>query len=264
MLSADPFNPQLLDLVRNQGFVTIDTLAQRFAVTPQTIRRRVNLLCDQGLLRRVHGGVSMPAAANQPYSHRQVQHLVPKQRIAAAVARMLPDGCSVSLGLGTTPAQVALALRARRDLRVITNSINVVNALSGRPDIELTMAGGTLRAADLDVVGSAAARCFEAFKTDYAVFGVGGIDEDGALLDFDMGEVVARQAMAENCRQVVLVADVSKFGRPALVRGGVLHDVDHVVLDAPPPAAYLPLFDDDGLTLHVAAAPSLVTEELSA
>jgi hypothetical protein len=77
-------------------------------------------------------------------------------------------------------------------------------------------------------------RCFAAFKTDYAVFGVGGIDEDGTLLDFDPAEVAARESMRANCRQSLLVADASKFGRAALARGGRLASLDHLFVDALP------------------------------
>ena len=97
-------------------------------VTPQTIRRCVNRLCEQGLLRRVHGGVDSPSHGNLPYPRRQILNLDAKRRIANAVAAFIPDGASVSIGIGTTPAQVAVALRAHTSLRVITNSLNVATA----------------------------------------------------------------------------------------------------------------------------------------
>ncbi|THF67425.1 DeoR/GlpR transcriptional regulator [Pseudothauera nasutitermitis] len=252
--SLDPRAREILELVRRDGFVGIDDLARRFEVTPQTIRRCVNPLCEHGLLRRVHGGVDLPApAANLPYQRRQILHLDAKRRIAAAVAAFIPDGASVSLGIGTTPEQVAVALRRHERLRVITNSLNAANALAGRPGIELIIAGGALRANDLDVVGAAAANCFAAYKTDYAVFGIGGIDRDGALLDFDADEVTARLAMMDNCRNALLVADTTKFGRGALARGGRLADADHLFLDAPPPAEYLDALHGGRPQLHVAS-----------
>ncbi len=244
----------ILDQVRGQGLVDIGALAAHFGVTPQTIRRGVNRLSEQGLLRRVHGGATLPVpTTNLPYEMRQVQHLQGKQRIAAAVAAHIADGASVAIGLGTTPQIVAQALRVRRGLRVVTNSLRVVFALAGAEGLEIAVAGGFLRPADLDVVGDAAVRCFAGFKVDHAVYGVGGIDADGTLLDFDPAEVAAREAMRQNCRQSLLVADVSKFGRAALSRGGRLDDADHFFVDAEPPLGFEHLRLSDRPHWHVAA-----------
>ena len=117
---------QIIELVRARGLVDIHDLARQFGVTPQTIRRGVNRLSEQGLLRRVHGGVTLPpGGANLPWETRQVQHIDGKRRIAEAVAAHIPDGASLAIGLGTTPHQVALALRGHKRLRVVTNSLRL-------------------------------------------------------------------------------------------------------------------------------------------
>ncbi|WP_332740919.1 DeoR/GlpR family DNA-binding transcription regulator [Hydrogenophaga sp.] len=252
-LKQDSRAQQILDLVKGRGLVDINELARQFDVTPQTIRRGVNQLSELGLLRRVHGGVTLPVkGVNLPYEARQDQQLEGKRRIAAAVAAHIPHGASVSIGLGTTPHQVALALRSHKRLRVVTNSLRVVFALAGSDELEIAVAGGFLRPADLDVVGEAAVRCFNGFKTDFAVFGVGGIDADGMLLDFDPAEVAAREAMRLNCRQSLLVADASKFGRAAMARGGRLADMDHLFIDERPAAAFRALLKQSRPQVHVA------------
>lgn len=239
---TDARQVQILEMVREVGSASIEQLAAHFAVTQQTVRRIVNPLCEQGLLRRVHGGVGLPVSSqNLAYQSRQKLNLEAKQKIAKAVAGFIPDGASVMIGLGTTPECVALALSGRSSLRVITNSLSTAVALAINPDIEITMAGGTLRPHDRDIIGDPAAQFFSGFKADFGVFGVGGIDEDGSLLDFYVGEVQARQAIAANCRTAMLVVDATKFGRNATVRGGHFGDCHHIFIDQPPSAKYQPL-----------------------
>ncbi|AHY52671.1 MULTISPECIES: DeoR/GlpR family DNA-binding transcription regulator [Bradyrhizobium] len=243
----------ILEIVRGEGFASIEHLATRFDVTQQTIRRVVNALCDQGLLRRIHGGVSLPVQnQNLAYGSRQGLNADAKQRIAHATARFIPDGASLMIGLGTTPEYVAQALSHRQDLRVITNNLNVAAAFARNPDVEISIAGGTLRPLDRDIVGEAAARFFAGFRADYGIFGVGGIDQDGALLDFQAGEVQARQSIVANSRTAVLVADATKFGRNATVRGGHLDDCHHFFTDGPLPPAFAPIAAKYGDRIHTA------------
>ncbi|MCP3395155.1 DeoR/GlpR family DNA-binding transcription regulator [Bradyrhizobium sp. CCGB12] len=232
----------ILEIVREQGSASIEQLAARFDVTQQTIRRLANALCDQGLLRRVHGGVSLPVQnQNLAYGSRHRLNANAKRRIAHATANLIPDGTSLMIGLGTTPEYVAQALSRRRDLRVITNSLNVAAAFAHNPDVEITIAGGTLRPLDRDIIGEAAARFFSGFRADFGIFGVGGVDQDGTLLDFHVDEVKARQSIAANSRTSVLVADITKFGRNATVRGGHLDDCHHLVIDDQLPPAFQPI-----------------------
>jgi len=245
---------RILEIVREEGFASIEHLAGHFDVTQQTVRRVVNQLCDQGLLRRIHGGVSLPVQnQNLAYGSRQGLNPDAKRHIAQAVSNFIPDGASLMIGLGTTPEYVAQALSHRQDLRVITNNLNVAAAFARNPDIEITIAGGTLRPFDRDIIGDMAVRFFSGFKADIGIFGVGGIDEDGSLLDFYSGEVQARQAITANCRSSLLVADVSKFGRNATVRGGHLKDCQHLFTDKQLPAAFQPIAEHYTGTIHIAS-----------
>lgn len=248
---------RILRLVRESGSLSIESLADRFEVTPQTIRRVVNPLCEVGLLRRIHGGVALPATSqNLAYEMRQVLNPEAKRLIAQAVAHFVPEGASLMIGLGTTPEFIAHALAHRNDLRVFTNSLNVASALARNPDIEITLAGGTYRRHDRDIIGEPAASFYARFKADFAIFGVAGLDEEGMLLDFNAGEVEARRAMVASSRSSVLVADVTKFGRNATVRGGELRDIDHLFVDAPIPEPFSRIVVEAQVQVHVAPAQS--------
>ncbi|MCF6239547.1 MAG: DeoR/GlpR family DNA-binding transcription regulator, partial [Candidatus Marinimicrobia bacterium] len=99
---------EILSLVQHQGFVSIETLAQNFAVTSQTIRRDINSLCEQELLTRYHGGAGLSSSVeNVEYATRQVMHLEEKQRIAKMTAAHIPDKASIFINLGTTPDKIA-------------------------------------------------------------------------------------------------------------------------------------------------------------
>ncbi len=252
---SDERQDRILGIVRQTGAASIDELAARFEVTPQTIRRTVNRLCETGLLRRVHGGVALPVPTqNIAYERRQILNPAAKRLIGEAVAHFIPPSASLFIGLGTTPEFVAHALAGRRDLKVFTNSLNVAAALTRNPEIEITLAGGTYRLHDRDIIGEAAAAFYAKFKADFAIFGVGGLDEDGMLLDFNEGEVEARRAMVESCRSAILVADASKFGRSATVRGGNLRDLDHLFTDQAIPAAFAPVVAESGIRVHALSA----------
>ena len=240
----------IVELVRSDGFQAIDALAIQFRVTPQTIRRDVNLLCDRGLLRRRHGGVELPPEGeNLAYPARQVLNIDAKRRIAQLVAREVPEGASLFFGIGTTPEQCALALADHSGLRVMTNNLNAALALSRNASCEITVAGGRLRNLDRDVVAGDAHGFFSRFAVDIGIYGVGGVAEDGTLLDFSTDEVTVRSELAQHCRQRFLVLDHSKFGRGATVRGGHVAEASVVFTDRPVPAAIAQQLHDAGVRL---------------
>jgi DeoR family glycerol-3-phosphate regulon repressor len=249
----------IVQMAQADGFVSIDGLATSLDVTPQTIRRDINMLCDQGVLRRYHGGASLPTSArNIDYGSRRGLMREEKERIGQLVARHIPDGASLFLNIGTTTEAVARALLGHRGLRIITNNINVAVQLSQGQDFEITIAGGRLRCQDLAVVGEATVDFINQFKVDFGIIGISGIDPDGTLLDFDDREVKVAQAIIANARQVYLATDHTKFGRPAMVKLGPISMLDALFIDRPPPQSFLDLLVEEHVALHVvdpSAAP---------
>ena len=251
-MSLAPRQQNILDLARERGYVSIDELAQAFAVTPQTIRRDINLLAEMGLLRRTHGGAASEASSTQntAYAMRAGLMREEKQRIAEAIARQIPDHASLFISIGTTTEAIARALLNHRGLKVITNNLHVAAQLSDKSDFEVLVAGGNVRS-DGGIVGQAAVDFIQQFKVDFALMGISGIDEDGSLLDFDYQEVWVSQAIIDNARQVFLAADSSKFGRNAVVRLGSLNLIDRLFTDSAPPAPIAQLLTQHKIQLEL-------------
>lgn len=235
----------ILSTAQAQGRVMVDALAKRLDVSAHTIRRDINTLCEQGKLRRLHGGAEyIEGSSNLPYSTRSTLNVASKNQIAAQVAQLIPDGATLFFSIGTTPALVAAALAEREGLTIITNNLNAAMALSDAPGARIILPGGELRLPDRDILGPQVLDLFQAYRADFAIYGVGGIDGDGSLLDFHEEEVQNRQSLQSNARASILVADASKFGRRAAAVGGKLSDADHVVIDRHPGANFDALLTD--------------------
>ena len=247
---------EILDLVQQQGFVSIETLAQSFNVTPQTIRRDINSLSDKQLLTRYHGGAGPSSSVeNVEYATRQVMHLDEKRRIAEIAARHIPDRASIFINIGTTTEEVAKALQHHKCLRIITNNLNVAAILRTNPGFEIIIAGGAVRQRDGGITGEATIDFVRQFKVDFGIIGISSIDADGTLLDFDYHEVRVAQAIIENSRQVFLVADHSKFERCAMVRLGSISQIDALFTDQLPPAHLLPILTESNVVFHTSDLP---------
>jgi DeoR family glycerol-3-phosphate regulon repressor len=256
---------EILTIARQAGRVMVEELAERFNVTPQTIRKDLNDLCDQRLLTRTHGGALLSSGVeNVAYEARRQLATVEKQRIGERAAQLIPNGASLFINIGTTTEEVAGALVNHEGLLVITNNIHVAATLMPCPKIDVIIAGGALRRADGGIVGEAAVDLIGQFKVDYAVIGVSAIDDDGSLLDFDYREVRAAQAIIANARHVILVSDAMKFTRSAPVRIGHLNQIDTFVTDRPPPEAITDICRHNGVTVEITGGdegqPELLTE----
>src|SRR5690349_15732477 len=223
---------EIVQLAKDNGRVLVDDLATHFNVTPQTIRKDLNDLCDQRLLTRIHGGALFPSGIeNMEYEARRKIAADEKEAIGSAAARLIPDNASLFINIGTTTEAVSNALLDHSGLMVITNNINVANRMRVYPSIEVVIAGGIVRGSDGGIVGEAAVDFIRQFKVDYAVIGASAIDHDGALLDFECREVKVAEAIIANARNVVLVADGTKFGRTAPVRIGHISQVGSFITD---------------------------------
>ena len=230
----------IIELVKQQGYVSTEELVEHFSVSPQTIRRDLNELAEQNLILRHHGGAALPSSSvNTPWHDRKATQTEEKERIARKVAEQIPNGSTLFIDIGTTPEAVAHALLNHSNLRIVTNNLNVI------------LAGGELRSRDGGIIGEATLDFISQFRLDFGILGISGIDSDGSLLEFDYHEVRTKRAIIENSRHVMLVVDHSKFGRNAMVNMGSISMVDAVYTDAPPPVSVMQVLTDHHIQLEL-------------
>ncbi|MEM1276450.1 MAG: DeoR/GlpR family DNA-binding transcription regulator [Pseudomonadota bacterium] len=245
---------EIIAVAREVGRVTVDDLSERFAVTPQTIRRDLTELCQSGLLSRVHGGAVLASGrSNIGYSMRREMAEDEKRAIGRLCASEIPNNASLFINIGTTTEAVSRELSKHKNIMAITNNLNVANILAENEECEVIVAGGVLRRSDGGLVGEATGDFFQQFKVDYAVIGASAIDEEGTLLDFDYREVRVAQAIIANARTTFLVADHSKFSRNAPVRIENLSALDGFFTDAPPPKPIQEICRSNGIKLAIAS-----------
>lgn len=226
---------RIIEILKTSGSVSVEQLVKEFDTSPQTIRADLRDLDAAKKLIRVHGGArSIDRRENLEYEARRQIAAEEKIAIGKAAGALIPNNSSLFVNIGTTTEAVCAALSTHKKLLVITNNINVANSLRVFPEIETVIAGGAVRISDGAIVGETAVDFIKQFKVDYAIIGSSAIDLDGALLDYDIREVKVAQAIIENARTVVLVADSSKFDRAAPVRIGHLSQVDIFVTDKLP------------------------------
>lgn len=243
----------IMSEIASTGSCTVADLARRLDVSGETIRRDIKRMASQGLLRKVHGGATLPGPLHEgSFEQRMTENADAKQAIARAAAAHIADGETLSLDAGSTTACVARALAGRRGLTVVTNSLDIARTMAGASRV--FMAGGELHAALGAGLGPAAAEFVSQFRVRTAFLSAGAIDAEDGLTDFDMAEAQFSRALIEAAERVIVVADHGKFGKRALVRACELDAIDMLITDAPPPPDLAKRLDEAGVVVEVAGS----------
>ena len=234
-LGLTPRQKQILAVVQEVGFTTIETLAARFDVSAQTVRREIIRLQEQNYLQRFHGGAGLASGGiRSAYAQKLTVSPQGKRRIGEALAGIIPAGASVFLDVGTTVEAAARALLGKPGLRIVTASVSVAQIFCQGGVFDVVVTGGATRGANGSLVGQQAIATIAGFRFDYAILGIGGFDDDGAPMDFDLEKIAVRRAAMARSRQTVVLADHSKFNQVGTARIADPGKVDLVVVDAEP------------------------------
>lgn len=245
---------EILEELRLSGSCRIQDLARRLDVSEETIRRNVKNLAEQGLVRKVHGGVYMPEALREPsFTQRMNVNPEAKRTIAGHVAGNIRNGDSLILDIGSTTAYVARALREHHNLFVVTNSVAVAQILATRNNNRVFLAGGELRSHDAGAFGKEAVSFVRQFSVQYAVLSAAAIDAETGFMLFDLQEAEFSREILGRAEQSIVAADHSKFGLRAPIRIAEPDAFDMLVTDTPPPPDISGFLADASVSIHYAS-----------
>jgi len=211
---------EILKVVETSGKAEVEALAKKFHVAEMTIRRDLTELEKRGLLERVHGGalIQNDRRGNEsPVYDRLLERLEIKRRIGLAAAELVRDGETIFLGSGSTTMAVAEALGNLRNLTVITNALNVADALFHFP-VKVIVLGGSLRRSELSLIGDLTEKEIQGIQVDKIILGIRGIDPVKGLTSDSMEEILTDQAILNIRKPKIVVADYTKIGRVAAIR----------------------------------------------
>jgi len=225
---------RIIQQLQENGFVEISQLSEHFGTDRSTIRRDLQALEQRGVVQRTRGGaVAGPASGHTdiPYAAKRIEHTPEKQAIGRYAASLVRDSESVLLDSGSTTFQVALALRQRQDISVVTNDLNIAMCLAESPRIQLVVTGGILLESVYTLVGPRTVEELRKLHVDRAFLGADAIHHEAGITNVTFVEVEVKRAMIAAAREVVVVADSSKFEHRALAPVCELEEVHRIVTD---------------------------------
>ncbi len=238
----------ILDTVRRQGSVRVRELAELLDVSEMTIRRDLDVLAGRSLLDKVHGGATRigDRSTNEPgFEVKQRQQQEEKEAIAAAAVSMIQPGSAIGLTAGTTTWTLAKLLHGIPDLTVVTNAPSVAQILYGvsRPDLTVVSTGGIRTPSDA-LVGPVATRALSTLHLDQLFIGVHGMEVDLGYSTPNMAEAEVNRAFVQAARQMIVLADHSKWTVRGLAQIAPLGRADVVISDQDLSRDAIKAFDD--------------------
>jgi DeoR/GlpR family transcriptional regulator of sugar metabolism len=232
-VNADARQQEMLQLLGEQGTLSISGLSARYEVSEMTIRRDVNQLAAQGLLVRTRGGAAASSSGSfePPFALRERTRTAAKAEIAVAAAREVIEGQTVLLDGGTTGLAIADEL-AGRNLTVCTLNVRIAARLAGESSMRVMIPGGTIRPGEFSLIGPEAEAMLARFRFDVYLMTASGVSLDAGVTEWNVDDAAVKRAALTASRRTVLVADAAKFGAEAFVRVCPLSSVDMLITDA--------------------------------
>ena len=233
------------------GKVIVTDLAQEFEVTEETIRRDLEKLDKEGIAKKTYGGAVANKSLNVdlPSSVRKRTNVELKQRIAEKISGMINDGDYVMVDASSTAMYVVKCIKQKKNITLITNSVEILLELADKDDWNILSTGGTLKTGALALVGSTAEKMIRGFHVDIAVCSCKGIDISMGITDSNEKDSLMKQAIFASANRCVLAVDSTKFDRRAFTKVCDINEVDMIVTDKQPDERWIGYIEGQGVEL---------------
>ena len=228
-------------LLREEGSVQVSQLSELFNVSEVTIRRDLAKLEKEGSVKRIHGG-AMAIDSNAPifsFLSRAQEKAKEKELIGKKAAELVNNGNTIILDSGTTTSEVAKNLKGYKNLKVITNALNIALELAENPEISVVVPGGSLKGPSLSLVGSQVIEFVRNVNVDIAFLSVQGVSLEKGLTNNSISDLYLKRAIIDAAKEVILVVDSSKFNKVGLYTVAPVTAVNVIVTDENIPPSLL-------------------------
>lgn len=229
--------------------VVVSELSQLYDVSEETIRRDLEKLVNEGVAIKSYGGAVINENANLevPFNIRKNYNVIGKQKIAEQIANLVKDGESLMLDASSTAVYIAKALKDKKNLTVITNSIEIVVELMDMPEWKVLSTGGLSREGSFALVGPQTDKMLKSYHVDKTIISCKGFDLNSGMTDSDELHANNKITMLESAGMKILAVDKTKFDKTAFTAIGALEDITTVVTDEEPETRWLQAFEEAGI-----------------
>ena len=241
----------ILTKLQTEKKVVVSDLSTLFDVTEETIRRDLEKLENEGLAKKTYGGAVLNESLNidLPYIVRKKANVSGKQYIATLIGDMISDGDHIILDGSSTALFVSKHIKDKKNITVITNSVEILLELSDRKDWNILSTGGSLKEGGLSLVGYQAERMISTFHVDLAVFSSKGLDIENGVTDSNESDAQIKKLILKASKKRILAVDSSKFDKTSFTKICEISDVDMIVTDSEPGEAWVNALQNAGVEL---------------
>lgn len=239
---------KIISTAYKNGFVSVKEMAEELGVSEATVRRDIQAIAAEGLLEITHGGATVIKNSDYSFISKSLRNVEAKKTIAELAAELVKDGNQIFLDSGTTCFEMTKHLRIRKSVSVIVNSVRTAEELNA-PGLNVLMLGGQYRPDRMDCVGPIAYQTLDKLRGYTAFLGTDGMSRDFGFTSIDIESANIFGLAVKNCKQAILLADSSKFDKPALYKIMDIRSISIVITEKRPTDEWRKLFDKNKIKL---------------